>query len=88
MTSYVDRKDECLVSRLAFSFACWGLILPIIFAVPAIILGHFGKARDRISQSKTKTAAIALAIGYFDAVILAVLLYLYCTIPHGLSIHK
>ena len=78
------------MSKLAFTFACWGLLVPILFVIPAIILGHIGRRTDKATESKTKTAAVALGLGYFEAVLGGVLIYIYIyfSIPHELSTYK
>lgn len=75
-TTVAERPFESTASKLAFAFACWGLILAPVFALPAVVLGHIGRKKDKIASSKTKTAAFALILGYAEAALLVVVLYL------------
>jgi len=88
VTTSSKRSSECTSSKLAFTFACWGLLVPILFVVPAIVLGHIGRTIDRATQSKTKTAVVALGLAYFEAVLSGVLIYIYVSVPNGFSIYK
>ncbi len=75
MTSVADKPFESTSSKLAFTFACWGLLLAPIFAIPAVILGHIGRKKDKMAASRTKTAEVALIIGYSEVVLLIGILY-------------
>jgi hypothetical protein len=76
MMTLPERPSVSAASKLAFTFACWGLLLAPFFAIPAVVFGHIGRRKDKASSSSSRTAVVALFMGYFEVTMLAVMFYL------------
>jgi hypothetical protein len=77
MTSTPEQASESTTSKLAFTLACWGLILPVLCSIPAVVLGHIGVTKDKRAATQTKTAIIALAMGYCEVAVSSLATFLY-----------
>jgi predicted anti-sigma-YlaC factor YlaD len=71
----LDRNSKLAYASLAMGFTCW-ILLPILAAIPAIILGHM--ARVEIAKSEGRItgdgfAVAGLVMGYANLVILSLI---------------